>query len=159
MRPDVLPFREIDATHLAIVGGKGANLGELSRIPGIRVPDGFCVTTDAYRRIVAHSEAAGLLDRLSRLNPEDRDAISSVSGEIRRAIEATPSPGDLAIAITGAIERDRGGPAVRVVRRPRGLVPERPRCRHHPPRRSAMLGLALHGARGDLPSPERHRRA
>ena len=41
----VFPFREIDKTKLVMVGGKGGRLAELSRIEGIRVPDGFCVTT------------------------------------------------------------------------------------------------------------------
>ena len=50
---DVLGFQEIDRTQVAVVGGKGAHLGELSRIDGIRVPAGFCVTTDAFRRIMA----------------------------------------------------------------------------------------------------------
>ena len=49
----VLDFQEIDQTQVAVVGGKGAHLGELSRIEGIRVPAGFCVTTDAFRRIMA----------------------------------------------------------------------------------------------------------
>ena len=49
----VLDFEEIDQTQVALVGGKGAHLGELSRIDGIRVPAGFCVTTDAFRRIMA----------------------------------------------------------------------------------------------------------
>ena len=49
----VVGFEEIDRTQVALVGGKGANLGELSRIDGIRVPAGFCVTTDAFRRIMA----------------------------------------------------------------------------------------------------------
>lgn len=48
MNSYVLGFPEIDKTKLAIVGGKGANLGELSRIEGIQVPEGFCVTTKAY---------------------------------------------------------------------------------------------------------------
>ena len=43
----VLGFNEIDQSQVANVGGKGVVLGELSRIDGIRVPDGFCVTTDA----------------------------------------------------------------------------------------------------------------
>ena len=37
----VLDFQEIDQTQVAVVGGKGAHLGELSRIEGIRVPAGF----------------------------------------------------------------------------------------------------------------------
>src|SRR5256885_14460164 len=47
----VLRFHEIDQTQVAVVGGKGAHLGELSRIEGIRVPAGYCVTADAFRRI------------------------------------------------------------------------------------------------------------
>ena len=42
----VLEFQEIDQTQIAVVGGKGAHLAELSRIDGVRVPAGFCVTTD-----------------------------------------------------------------------------------------------------------------
>src|SRR5687768_3666354 len=51
----VLDFQEIDPTQVAVVGGKGAHLGELSRIEGVRVPAGFCVTTDAFRRILAEA--------------------------------------------------------------------------------------------------------
>ena len=51
----VLGFQEIDQTQVAVVGGKGAHLAELSRIDGIRVPAGYCVTTDAFERIVADS--------------------------------------------------------------------------------------------------------
>src|SRR5438874_4715036 len=51
----VLGFQEIDQMQVAIVGGKGAHLGELSRIEGIRVPAGFCVTTDASRQIMAEA--------------------------------------------------------------------------------------------------------
>jgi hypothetical protein len=39
----VLGFQEIDQTQVAVVGGKGAHLEELSRIEGLRVPAGFCV--------------------------------------------------------------------------------------------------------------------
>ncbi|HJQ37987.1 MAG TPA: rifamycin-inactivating phosphotransferase [Thermoanaerobaculia bacterium] len=49
----VLDLRELDQTQVAVAGGKGANLGELSRIEGIHVPPGFCVTTDAFRRFMA----------------------------------------------------------------------------------------------------------
>ena len=62
----VLDFEEIDRTQVAIVGGKGANLGELSRIEGVRVPAGFCVTTDAFQRIMA--EAPSIDDQLDRLS-------------------------------------------------------------------------------------------
>src|SRR5881227_1935662 len=100
----VLGFQEIDRTQVAIVGGKGAYLGELSRIKGIRVPAGFCVTTDAFRRIMAEAPSIDeRLDRLSRLNPDDRVAIRTLSAELRRTLEGIAIPDDLAAAITLAL--------------------------------------------------------
>ena len=88
------------------VGGKGANLGELSRIDGVRVPDGFCVTADAYRRVVAGSPwFAAALDRLTELTSADREAIGAASAGIRRVIAAIPLPDDLATAVGGALAR------------------------------------------------------
>jgi pyruvate,water dikinase len=97
----VLGFQEIDQTQVAVVGGKGAHLGELSRIEGIRVPAGFCVTTDAFQRIRAEAPSIDdRLDRLSRLKPDDREAIRALSAEIRRTLEGIAIPDDLAAAIT-----------------------------------------------------------
>jgi pyruvate,water dikinase len=102
----VLAFQEVDQTQVAVVGGKGAHLGELSRIEGIRVPAGFCVTTDAFRRIIAEpSSIQRQLDQLSRLKPDDREAIRALSTEIRRTIEAIAIPDDVAAAITSALAR------------------------------------------------------
>ena len=102
----VLGFEEIDQTQVAVVGGKGAHLGELSRIEGIRVPAGFCVTTDAFRRIMADAPSIDeRLDRLSRLNPDDREAIRTLSAEIRRTLEGIAIPDDLAAAITRSVAR------------------------------------------------------
>ena len=101
---DVLGLEEIDATQAAVAGGKGANLGELSQIEGVRVPPGFCVTTDAFRRIVL--DAAPIdepLDLLSSLSADDGEAIRTLSAEIRGIIEGIAIPGDLAAAITGAL--------------------------------------------------------
>ncbi len=112
----VLHFQEIDHTQVAIVGGKGAHLGELSRIEGVRVPAGFCVTTDAFRRIVAQAPSIDdRLHRLSRLEPDDRDAIRALSAEIRRTLEGVAIPDDLAAAITRALARlgERAACAVR----------------------------------------------
>jgi phosphoenolpyruvate synthase/pyruvate phosphate dikinase len=116
-QPDryVLGFQEIDATEVAVVGGKGAHLGELSRIEGIRVPAGFCVTTDAFRTILAEAPAIGdRLDRLSLLSPDDREAIRAQSAEVRRILEGIAIPGDLAAAITGALARLGEGAAYAV---------------------------------------------
>jgi pyruvate,water dikinase len=100
----VLGLHDVDEMQVAVVGGKGAHLGGLLRLEGVRVPAGFCVTTDAFRRILAEAPSIdGRLDRLSRLNPNDRDAIRTLSGEIRRTIEGIRIPGDLAAAITRAL--------------------------------------------------------
>ena len=48
----ILGFQEIDHTKLAMVGGKGANLGELSGLEGVKVPEGFCVTTEVYKEVI-----------------------------------------------------------------------------------------------------------
>ncbi|BDM74294.1 putative phosphoenolpyruvate synthase (plasmid) [Streptomyces nigrescens] len=100
----VCHLHEVDETQVAVVGGKGAHLGGLSRIDGIRVPAGFCVTTDAFRRIMAEAPSIDeRLDQLSRLNPDDREAIRTLSAQIRRTIEAIALPDDLAAAITRAL--------------------------------------------------------
>jgi pyruvate,water dikinase len=101
----VLDLQEIDRTQVAVAGGKGANLGELSRIEGIRVPAGFCVTTRAFERIVAEASIDDRLDRLSRLEPDDRESIGTLAAEVRQALEGVAVPDDLAEAITGALAR------------------------------------------------------
>jgi pyruvate,water dikinase len=99
-------LEEVDETQVAVVGGKGAHLGGLSRIDGVRVPAGFCVTTDAFRRIMADAPSIDdRLDQLSRLDPDDREAIRTLSAEIRRILEETAMPGDLTAAITRALAR------------------------------------------------------
>jgi rifampicin phosphotransferase len=112
----VLGLDETDKTQAALVGGKGANLGELSRIEGICVPAGFCVTTDAFRQLMTTvPRIDDQLDRLSRLDPDDRQAIRTLSAEVRRALEEAAIPGDLAAAITRSVSR-LGGQAAYAVR-------------------------------------------
>ncbi|MFE4055426.1 rifamycin-inactivating phosphotransferase [Streptomyces sp. NPDC059096] len=112
----VWDLREADETRGAVVGGKGAHLGGLARIEGVRVPEGFCVTTDAFRRITAEAPSLGeQLDRLARLDPDDREALRTLSARIRRTIEEIAVPDDLAEAVTRAYARlgERAACAVR----------------------------------------------
>ncbi|MTI55883.1 phosphoenolpyruvate synthase [Geosporobacter ferrireducens] len=86
----VLLFNEIDNRKLPEVGGKGANLGELSKIDGLQVPEGFCVTTEAYKRTIEDNEAyKSLLEQLSHLKVQDREKIGELSKKIRKNIEET----------------------------------------------------------------------
>ena len=107
---DVLDLDAIDGTQRAIVGGKAAHLGDLSRIAGVFVPPGFCVTTAAYRRIAPALDA-----RLAGLAPDDRDAIRALAAELRQGIEETAIPDDLVAAIVGALARS-GAEAAYAVR-------------------------------------------
>lgn len=102
----VLGFQDIDKSNIMVVGGKGANLGELSRIEGIRVPDGFCISTEAFKRIIGETPSiTELLDQLSLLKLEDRDKIGELSDEIRRVIEGIAIPEDIAEEITRLLSR------------------------------------------------------
>ncbi|PWV48331.1 phosphoenolpyruvate synthase [Chitinophaga sp. S165] len=101
MNSYVFGFQEIDRSKFSMVGGKGANLGELSRIEGIQVPDGFCVTTEAYKKITGTSvELNALLDQLITLKPENRKDISETSAKIRKVIEEIAIPEDIDNEIT-----------------------------------------------------------
>lgn len=93
----VLGFHEVDKTKLSLVGGKGANLGELSRIAEVHVPGGFCISTEAFKRVIgASSSVKELLDRLSLLKPEEHDKISEFSTKIRSIIEEIAIPREIA---------------------------------------------------------------
>ncbi|MFD5692538.1 rifamycin-inactivating phosphotransferase [Streptomyces rubiginosohelvolus] len=111
----VLGLDEVDEDQAGLVGGKGAHLGALSRLDGVRVPDGFCVTTDAFRRVVARApEIDTLLDRLAGADPDDGQAVRAIAAEVRRAVEEAVIPDDLAAAITGAVARLGEGAAYAV---------------------------------------------
>ncbi|MBD0254639.1 MAG: phosphoenolpyruvate synthase, partial [Cytophagales bacterium] len=102
----VLGFGELDQTKLARVGGKGANLGELSRIEGVQVPEGFCVTTDAYQEIVGNCEAFNvLLSALAPLKADQREGIRETTANIRKVIEALAIPQALDDQITRHLQQ------------------------------------------------------
>jgi len=87
-----------------LAGGKGANLGELANIQGIMVPDGFCVTTEAYKAITEYNqELNALLHELAHIKTGDRDKINELSADIRRVIESIPIPPDIAEDITAQL--------------------------------------------------------
>lgn len=102
----VLGFEEMDSTQLLLVGGKGLNLGMLSGIEGIQVPEGFCVTTAAYQEAILHNETYhALLSRLTTLRADDREQISEISREIRRIITEAEIPSGVVTAVTQVLSR------------------------------------------------------
>jgi len=106
MNSYVLDFQKIDITKLAMVGGKGANLGELSRIEGIQAPEGFCVTTEAYKEIIGNNkEYYSLLDQLSLLKADNREGIAEIGVKIRKVIEGIAIPQGIDNEITRHLEQ------------------------------------------------------
>ncbi|MCU5069487.1 phosphoenolpyruvate synthase [Bacillus pacificus] len=102
----VLDFQEIEKTQLSLVGGKGLNLGELSNIQGIQVPEGFCVTTVGYEKVIEQNEDfRTLLQQLTKLKKEDRAQIGEISKKIREVIMAVEIPSDVVEAVTHYLSR------------------------------------------------------
>ncbi|MEX0671971.1 MAG: phosphoenolpyruvate synthase [Candidatus Babeliales bacterium] len=102
-------FQDIRHDDIAIVGGKNASLGEMIAAlhdNGIRIPDGFAVTAQAYRYFLKHNSleepVAKALNRL--VNYKDLAVLKSVGKEIRLLIEAGNYPADLAEQIVTAYQ-------------------------------------------------------
>src|SRR5690606_39729816 len=68
-------FNEINKEDIPVVGGKGANLGELTQ-NGVDVPPGFCVTASAYRDFI----------KLSNLQRSEERRVGQESGEYRERV-------------------------------------------------------------------------
>ncbi|MDR6224384.1 phosphoenolpyruvate synthase [Desmospora profundinema] len=102
----VLGFDKIDHTKRGSTGGKGANLGECWRIKGVRVPEGFCVTTEAYKRMIGQNQVYhALLDQLSSLQMDDKERVSQISGKIRKVIKGVAISPDIAGEIAQSLSQ------------------------------------------------------
>lgn len=102
----VLGFQEINKNQLMLVGGKGLNLGILSKVDGIHVPEGFCVTTVGYQKAIAQNVTYhALLDQLTLLNAEDRGQIVEISRKIRQTVMEEEIPSDVVEAVTESLSR------------------------------------------------------
>lgn len=101
---------EVGKDDVKLAGGKGANLGELTKA-GIPVPPAFIVTTDAYFQFL---RGAGLAERLREilegLDPDDPAALQRASAQARELVRSAPMPADLAEAIRSAYRKLGGGP-------------------------------------------------
>ncbi len=101
-------FEEVDKNDIPLVGGKGANLGEMTQA-GIRVPGGYNITIEGYDRFV---EANDLHDKvqdfLKGLDVDDTEALQKASKNIRDLMEIQPIPDDLEKLITDAYDKAIG---------------------------------------------------
>ena len=98
----ILFFDEIDKNDITFVGGKGANLGEMTKA-GFQVPYGFCVTTKAYKDFLQYNN---LLDFISKvIKDASLENISLVGEKIREKISKSEIPGDVAKEILNAVHK------------------------------------------------------
>jgi pyruvate,water dikinase len=111
-------FNEISFRDVPLVGGKNASLGEMFRTlssAGVRVPDGFAITADAYRHFMHAGGLTATVDRLTRgLTPGDLGALAERALAIRQAIVSATLPEDLKAAIISAYVTLGNGDAVDV---------------------------------------------
>ncbi|MBM4349314.1 MAG: phenylphosphate synthase subunit beta [Deltaproteobacteria bacterium] len=89
---NIIWFKSCSSKDFPLVGGKNANLGEMFQL-GLRVPPGFAVTTHAFEIFLERGRVRNkILRTLSRIPPEDIQAIEKVGRQIRDLIESTPIP-------------------------------------------------------------------
>src|SRR5437588_3902539 len=111
--PLVLPFTAIDRTLLPLVGGKAANLGEMTRA-GLPVPPGFCITTTAYGLATEGVSLESILDKLANAHAGDTAHLERGAASARACILATSIPISVAEAIAEAYRALGNGEAVPV---------------------------------------------
>ncbi|MGA8942836.1 MAG: phosphoenolpyruvate synthase [Thermoactinomyces sp.] len=92
MKAYVLSFSEVDHSSISYVGGKGANLGELCKA-GFPVPDGFCITTRAYRDFIASNpEMESFFSELDQLDANDLNQLRDLGKRIRSHLQLLDIP-------------------------------------------------------------------
>lgn len=96
----IFPFGEISAQDVNRVGGKGANLGEMTRA-GLPVPPGFCVSAEAYRKFTAHVEST-ITAVLNDTHMDNTEDVEIKTARLRDALIAQPMPDEIADQITRA---------------------------------------------------------
>jgi pyruvate,water dikinase len=99
-----LTFKEINKGDIPLVGGKGANLGEMYN-SGFPVPPGFCITATAYDHFL---ELSGIRNEINEilegLDVDNNNALQSASKQIQIIIQTEQMPGELSQVITRAYE-------------------------------------------------------
>jgi pyruvate,water dikinase len=110
----VMYFEEIDKASLPEVGGKGASLGEMTKA-GFPVPDGFCVTTFAYRKFIRScKEMDELIDLLEGVRHDDLERVHALGESVRKCIRSHQMPDDIRESILEAWKRMGGDKAYAV---------------------------------------------
>jgi pyruvate, water dikinase len=100
----IRPFTRLSRADVPFAGGKGANLGEMTKA-GLPVPPGFVIGAPAYAHFCAEGNLRSRLDAiLGSVDVDDRETLDQVTGDARRAVSAEPVPDSLRQSIARAYE-------------------------------------------------------
>ncbi|HIZ36570.1 MAG TPA: phosphoenolpyruvate synthase [Candidatus Ruania gallistercoris] len=111
----VLNLSAVNREHLPLVGGKGAQLGELTQLDGVAVPDGYCVTTAVFQQVVGRQVwFEQYLDELSSVDQADQERLAELSAQIRDGVRQVDLPAHLAEELTAELGRFAPGTAFAV---------------------------------------------
>lgn len=95
----ILPFSEIRANDLPLVGGKGANLGEMTHA-GFPIPTGFCLTTLAFQQFLdTYPGSDSLYNQLDTVLTADLETVRRVGQHVRQLLLEVPIPDKIAAAV------------------------------------------------------------
>ncbi|MFF1255096.1 phosphoenolpyruvate synthase [Pseudarthrobacter sp. NPDC058329] len=108
MSENILWFSEIGLKDLGRVGGKNASLGEMVQnlaSAGVKVPDGFATTADAYRRFLAYSNLEQTIeDLLTGLDVENVTDLAIRGRKIRALVRDAPLPPELEAGVSSSYD-------------------------------------------------------
>lgn len=106
----VVWFSEVGRTDIPLVGGKGANLGEMTKA-GLPVPQGFIVTADAYFAFIKDHKLDQFIEKETKnLDPEDSKKLNIIAEQLQKAMKENELPKALQQQIEKAYEEMHEGP-------------------------------------------------
>lgn len=100
----LLPFSDIRASDLPLVGGKGANLGEMFHVE-LPVPPGFCVTTTVFDRFMADKDhVEEVFKLLDTINKNELESVRIIGNKVRQLLNDIPFPEEIKIELSKMLQ-------------------------------------------------------
>ncbi|MBS3123865.1 phosphoenolpyruvate synthase [Candidatus Woesearchaeota archaeon] len=97
-------FKDLSKDSITVAGGKGANLGEMTKM-GMPVPPGFCITAQTYQQFLEKTNLSQkIFPLLENLNVEDTEKLQQAAEQVQKIIMATAFPKDMAEEIIDSYE-------------------------------------------------------
>jgi len=98
-------FKQLNKDSIPLVGGKGANLGEMYNI-GLPIPPGFVITAPTYKLFIEKTKIKAKIEKLLEgLNVENNSQLQATAKKIQKLISSTPIPKDMAKDFVNSYEK------------------------------------------------------